>query len=64
MLTRIKNYIDPDGLAILIRRAGGSARTESDNGSVVVLSRQSLQWIGRLCRKHQWITPAGKRIDR
>lgn len=53
-------YIDPESLAIAIRRAGGSAWVESIAGTDAVISNRSIAWVRRLCRRLQWITPCSQ----
>lgn len=58
MHDNIKNYVDPDALAILIRREGGWAWVEYDEyGQQVVRTNRSLAWVRRLARKYQWVRP-------
>jgi len=56
-MARIINYIDPDGLVILIRRHGGSAFVEADNGRDVVVTNRSIGWVRRLCQAQKWVRP-------
>lgn len=53
----IRDYIDPDGLVILIRQNGGSAWTETEDGRTVVKTRQPIAWVRRICKAACWIRP-------
>ena len=55
--TRIYYYCDPDGLAILIRKAGGKAYVETEQGREVVITNRSLTWVRKLCWEAEWVRP-------
>ena len=57
MKTVIRNYIAPNGLAILIRQHGGKAMVEIENGKEVVVTDRSLEWVQQICREANWICP-------
>ena len=54
----IYQAVYPDEIVILIRRAGGSAYVETENGHVVVRCDRSLAWVRRVCRAANYSPPS------